>query len=189
MDPITTASGSASNKVMLVVATSALLRSKPSTVLPTAERHFFEHGCHANSYSVAFDPDLQRHITADGVVAFARNDLMGVTTVFFDPLCDEIALPDVLDGFIDAVQRTHPNDRIAFWKVGCAVADLLAERGYLLAPYGIENDVWLPRELGGTRLRGLRRQVDAARRRRVGNLTTSCRTEVDKRQQDESQPH
>ena len=118
-------------------------------------------------FSVAFDPDLQRHITSEGVIAFTRNDLMGVTTVFFDPLCEDSALPEVLDGFFDAVHTEHPHDRIAFWKVSRAVANVLSDRGYQLAPYGIENDVCLPRALGGTQLRGLRRQVDAARRRGV----------------------
>lgn len=70
----------------------------------------------------------------------------------------------MLDDFIRVHTAERPAERVCFWKVSAATAELLAQRGYWIAPYGIENDIKLPRsDLSGTRMRGLRRQLDAAR--------------------------
>ena len=125
--------------------------------------HFKAHGRHANAFSVAFDPDLKRHTDAFGTLAYTQSNILGVTTVMFDPLCSHDNLPHLIDNFMRAMEQ-HADQRYVFWKVGSDVADLLAERGYTMAPYGIENRCPLPINLAGTRLRGLRREIAAARR-------------------------
>ena len=126
-----------------------------------AERLYLAHGTSANSFAAAFDPDLERHVTSLGLVAHKRQAALGVTMAFFDPLCSSDELPALLDDFLAA----HAGDRIAFWKVSAPVAAELARRGWRVANYGVEHCVDLQHfSLGGPDRRGLRRQVNAARR-------------------------
>ena len=125
---------------------------------------YLQFGDFTNAFSVAFDVDLQRHHYhckgQKGIISYSRCPRLGVTIAWFAPLCDRAVLQDVLDDFLITVK----SDRLVWWKASEEVATLLAERGYLLTPYGLENDVAINElTLGGTRLRGLRRQVEAAR--------------------------
>ena len=131
----------------------------------TVERLYLTHGSSANAFSAAYDPDLHRHVSpcGSGFVAYAR--CLGTTIAFFDPVCDEHDLPVVLDNFLSAMR---PHGRVGFWKVSEATAHHLSHRGYALAPYGLENDFAMGAGaeedlLRGSQLRGLRREVRAAR--------------------------
>ena len=167
-----------------MLASSPGLPSTSSSVVSTAsggERHaealYVQHGTFANAYSVAFDPDLERHWWRGagdggdgGIQAYARCDLLGVTCGFFDPLCAEDDARHVIDDFIATTRSASPNERLVFWKVGAAAAEHLSRRGFHIAPYGLENDVVMTAkqlDLRGTSLRGLRRQITAARRNGV----------------------
>ena len=126
------------------------------------ERFFLAHGSHANAHSVAFDPDLERFVSPFGVLAHAECKALRTTMVFYDPLCAADDAPALLDEFI-AAHRATSNGRLGFWKVSRRTASLLADRGFRLAAYGRENEVEVPLHLGGTAMRGLRRQVERAR--------------------------
>lgn len=142
-----------------------LVRSSPQV---SDEALFLRFGNFANAYSVAFDGDLERFHsdTVDGVVAYARCKALRVTCGFFDPLCATENLPTLIHEFVRTARAFSHNERIVWWKVSAATAEALTRQfGFDVAPYGLENDVRLPRRsLGGTALRGLRRQVAAARR-------------------------
>jgi lysylphosphatidylglycerol synthetase-like protein (DUF2156 family) len=139
------------------------MRRPPSSAY--CERLFLEHGRSACSYSVAFDADFERHHCSrvDAIFCFSRCAPLRVTGCFFDPLCCEEDVPAALDEFMEARQQV--GDRIFFWQCGPLMAAALAQRGYLVNVCGLENNVRLPLALGGRRMRGLRRQVGAARRK------------------------
>ena len=93
-----------------------------------------------------------------------------MTCGFFDPLCAEDDARHVIDDFIATTRSASPNERLVFWKVGAAAAEHLSRRGFHIAPYGLENDIVMTAkqlDLRGTSLRGLRRQITAARRNGV----------------------
>ena len=138
---------------------SSVPNSPPAQVLTEL---YTKHGGFANAFSATFDPDLCHHIAKDkdGFVAYARSPRLRVTVAFFDPVCASDALPRVIDEFIATFK---PLGRVGFWKISERTADLLAARGYACARYGLDNDLTLPIKLSGPRLRGLRREVSAAR--------------------------
>ena len=88
-----------------------------ATALAPVERLYLRHGHRANSFSAAFDPDLERHVTEEGFVAFARHECTRTSLAFFDPVGGEIET--VLDSFINQERRSG---RVAFWKVSTATA-------------------------------------------------------------------
>ena len=126
----------------------------------TCTNLFLQHGHRANSFSAAFDSDLQRYSTDDGIVAYSQR--FGVTCAFFDPVCSSDALPDVLDDFLAAAR---PHGRVAFWRVSSETARCLSERGFRLAAYGLDNTVPLHDgfDASGTQWRNLRRELAKAR--------------------------
>mmetsp|Transcript_36584 Transcript_36584/g.68128 ORF Transcript_36584/g.68128 Transcript_36584/m.68128 type:complete len:426 (-) Transcript_36584:197-1474(-) len=144
-------------------------------ILKPVESLFLRYGNFANAFSVAFDPDFERHLHPEGsgssdkagVIAYARFAPLAVTGVFFDPLCSEEVLPSVLDEFLKLIRLRSPGERMCFWKVSRPVAKLLAKRGYFIAPYGVENDVLMPRSLRGRRLENLRSEIKKARRKGI----------------------
>ena len=125
-----------------------------------ANRLYLQHGRHANSWAAAFDADLERWVDTDarGLVSFARYSPLSITMGFFDPLCSESDLDPVLGSFL------ADTDCSVFWKVSRGTAQCLAARGWCITPYGIEHEVFLPLELGGSRRRNLRREIASARR-------------------------
>ena len=92
---------------MMLLALAAV-----ETALAPVERLYLSHGHRANSFSAAFDPDLERHVTDEGFVAFARHECTKTSLAFFDPVGGEIET--VLDSFINHERR---RGRVAFWKV------------------------------------------------------------------------
>ena len=119
---------------------------------------FLQHGHRANSFSAAFDSDLQRHSTDDGIVAYSQR--FGITCAFFDPVCSSDALPDVVDDFLAAAR---PHGRVAFWRVSSETARCRSER--LDSQLRPDNTVPLHDgfDASGTRLRNLRRELAKAR--------------------------
>ena len=93
-------------------ATMMLALVVAATALAPVERLYLRHGHRANSFSAAFDPDLERHVTDQGFVAFARHECTRTSLAFFDPVGGEIET--VLDSFINQERR---RGRVAFWKV------------------------------------------------------------------------
>ena len=135
-----------------------VLSTLPPTRASTIESFYLAHGHHANAFSVAFDEDLDRHVSTLGVLAHARCRWLDTSIVYYDPLSDD--MPALLDEWL-ATQRSR---HVGFWKVSRATAALLAERGFQLVAYGFEhNNIEVPPQLGGTAMRGLRRQVEKAR--------------------------
>ena len=127
-----------------------------------AEELYLKHGSFANAFSVAFDPDLERHWwNEQGLISYWRQPLAKTSVAFFDPLCADADQPAALDDFL--LRTKSKGDRVAWWKASEPIARLLAERGYFVCPYGIEHTMTLPVALSGTKRRGLRRQVNAAR--------------------------
>ena len=125
-----------------------------------ANKLYLQHGRHANSWAAAFDADLERWVDTDarGLVSFARYSPLSITMGFFDPLCSESDLDPVLGSVL------ADTDCSVFWKVSRGTAQCLAARGWCVTPYGIEHEVFLPLELGGSRRRNLRREIASARR-------------------------
>jgi lysylphosphatidylglycerol synthetase-like protein (DUF2156 family) len=126
------------------------------------EECFLRSGAYATSFSSAFDRDLQRFATPAGYLAFETVPALSVTVAFFDPVLatranDADASRALLRTFLSA----HP--RSVFLHCGPAFAAVLADTGLLINPYGVENRVALPLSLHGSRMRGLRREVQAAR--------------------------
>ena len=134
-----------------------------ATALAPVERLYLRHGHRANSFSAAFDPDLERHVTEEGFVAFARHECTRTSLAFFDPVCAEAHMETVLDSFM---KRERRRGRVAFWKVSTATARYLCERqGFAAAPYGTEHALDLSGDmLRGSKRRNLRRDVTNARR-------------------------
>ena len=93
--------------MMLALAAAAV-------ALNPVERLYLSHGHRANSFSAAFDPDLERHVTDEGFVAFARHECTRTSLAFFDPVCLETNMETVLDSFME---RERQRGRVAFWKV------------------------------------------------------------------------
>ena len=89
-----------------------------ATALAPVERLYLSYGHRANSFSAAFDPDLERHVTDQGFVAFARHECTRTSLAFFDPVCDPHAAPAVLDAFM---KRERQRGSVAFWKVSTCV--------------------------------------------------------------------
>ena len=82
-----------------------------ATALAPVERLYLRYGHRANSFSAAFDPDLERHVTEEGFVAFARHECTRTSLAFFDPVGN---METVLDSFME---RERQRGRVAFWKV------------------------------------------------------------------------
>ena len=72
-----------------------------ATALAPVERLYLSYGHRANSFSAAFDPDLERHVTDQGFVAFARHECTKTSLAFFDPVCAEAHMETVLDSFME----------------------------------------------------------------------------------------
>ena len=140
----------------MIIALSAV-----ATALAPVERVYLSYGHRANSFSAAFDPDLERHVTDEGFVAFARHECTKTSLAFFDPVGGKIET--VLDSFINRERR---RGRVAFWKVSTATARYLCERhGFAAAPYGTEHALDLSGDmLRGPKRRNLRRDVNNARK-------------------------
>ena len=137
-------------------ATSSSINLQPGSL---AVSLYLQHGSHANSFAAAFDADLQRWTDDDGRGVVASACSFGVRFGFFDPLCATSAVTAVLDAFLKA----NP-DCSAFWKINAHTARELSSRGWYVIPYGTEHDVQLQGlTLAGTRRRGLRRELAAAR--------------------------
>ena len=134
-----------------------------ATALAPVERLYLSYGHRANSFSAAFDPDLERHVTEEGFVAFARHECTKTSLAFFDPVCAEAHMETVLDSFM---KRERRRGRVAFWKVSTATARYLCERqGFAAAPYGTEHALDLSGDmLRGPKRRNLRRDVTSARK-------------------------
>ena len=134
-----------------------------ATALAPVERLYLSYGHRANSFSAAFDPDLERHVTDQGFVAFARHECTKTSLAFFDPVCAEANMETVLGSFL---KRERQRGRVAFWKVSTATARYLCERqGFAAAPYGTEHTLDLSGDmLRGSKRRNLRRDVTNARR-------------------------
>ena len=98
---------------MMLLALAAV-----ATALAPVERLYLSYGHRANSFSAAFDPDLERHVTDEGFVAFARHECTKTSLAFFDPVCAEANLEAVLDAFL---KRERQRGRVAFWKVSTCV--------------------------------------------------------------------
>ena len=64
---------------MMLLALAAV-----ATALAPVERLYLSYGSRANSFSAAFDPDLERHVTEEGFVAFARHECTKTTLAFFE---------------------------------------------------------------------------------------------------------
>ena len=141
---------------MMIIALAAV-----ATALAPVERLYLSYGHRANSFSAAFDPDLERHVTDEGFVAFARHECTRTSLAFFDPVGGEIET--VLDSFINQERR---RGRVAFWKVSTATARYLCARhGFAAAPYGTEHALDLSGDmLRGPKRRNLRRDVNNARK-------------------------
>lgn len=132
-----------------------------AAALTPVERLYLQHGSRANAFSAAFDSDLERHLTDEGFLAFARHAPTQTSVAFFDPVCDEKHLPAVLDSF---VEREKQRGRVSFWKISTETARYLCEaHGFAAAPYGTEHalDVSDAMRRGS---RSLRRDVNNARR-------------------------
>ena len=97
----------------MVIALVAVLAA-----LAPVERLYLRYGHRANSFSAAFDPDLERHVTEEGFVAFARHECTRTSLAFFDPVCGEDHMETVLDSFME---RERQRGRVAFWKVSTCV--------------------------------------------------------------------
>ena len=134
-----------------------------AAALAPVERLYLSYGHRANSFSAAFDPDLERHVTDEGFVAFARHECTRTSLAFFDPVCLEKNMEAVLDSFME---RERQRGRVAFWKVSTATARYLCERhGFAAAPYGTEHALDLSGDmLPGSKRRNLRRDVTNARK-------------------------
>ena len=132
-----------------------------ATALAPVDRLYLSYGHRANSFSAAFDPDLERHVTDQGFVAFARHECTKTSLAFFDPVGGEIET--VLDSFINQERR---RGRVAFWKVSTATARYLCARyGFAATPYGTEHALDLSGDmLRGSKRRNLRRDVTSARK-------------------------
>ena len=132
-----------------------------ATALAPVERLYLSYGHRANSFSAAFDPDLERHVTEEGFVAFARHECTKTSLAFFDPVGAD--METVLDAFM---KRERQRGRVAFWKVSTATARYLCERhGFAAAPYGTEHALDLSDDmLRGSKRRNLRRDVIKARK-------------------------
>ena len=74
-----------------------------AAALAPVERLYLSYGRRANSFSAAFDPDLERHVTDEGFVAFARHECTRTSLAFFDPVGGEVET--VLDSFINQERR------------------------------------------------------------------------------------
>jgi len=151
---------------LLLLTASALTPGPNRLIQPTfCERCYLRSGSAATSFSATFDVDLERFETADGFLAYASVLPLATTIAYFDPVLadptDKTAARTLLREFL----RVHP--RTAFLHCGPLFAATLADEGLLINPYGVENKVPLPLSLRGTRMRGLRREVDAARRQGV----------------------
>jgi lysylphosphatidylglycerol synthetase-like protein (DUF2156 family) len=123
---------------------------------------YLRSGSLATSWSSTFDADLQRFQTDDGFLAYASVPTLRTTVAFFDPvLVDADATdPEAARPLVEAFLQAHP--RAAFLHCSPTFATTLADVGLLINPYGVENRVTLPLALGGSRMRGLRREVQAA---------------------------
>ena len=87
-----------------------------AAALNPVERLYLRHGHRANSFSAAFDPDLERHVTDEGFVAFARHECTKTSLAFFDPVGAD--METVLDAFM---KRERQRGSVAFWKVSTCV--------------------------------------------------------------------
>ena len=96
-----------------------------AAALAPVERLYLSYGHRANSFSAAFDPDLERHVTDQGFVAFARHECTRTSLAFFDPVCAEAHMEAVLDSFLE---QERQRGRVAFWKVSTATARYLCGR-------------------------------------------------------------
>ena len=129
---------------------------------PSVEALFLNHGDNANAYSVAFDADFERHLSERGVLAHSH--FLGTTMAYFDPLCEDSDRNALIDEFL-AAERARGTRNVGFWKISRPVAAALAERGFRIVGYGNEHDLQTDQlSLGGTAMRGVRRQVEKARR-------------------------
>ena len=80
--------------------------------------------------------------------------------VFYDPLCAEEDLAALIDEFLTSARGHH----VGFWKASQQTVAVVAERGFRIVGYGVDHEVPVPVALSGSAMRGLRRQVDKARK-------------------------